>query len=63
NNPIIAFNVKYQEEVMLIPYDLFVAGDNPMQAEEWSHGGLKCNYFCRTCKVGGMNIEKTSNEG
>ncbi|KAF8834899.1 hypothetical protein BDN67DRAFT_914006 [Paxillus ammoniavirescens] len=63
NNPVIAFDVKYQEEVMLIPYDLFVAGDNPMQAEECSHGGLKCNYFCRTCKVGGTNTEKTSDEG
>ncbi|KIK78201.1 hypothetical protein PAXRUDRAFT_17013 [Paxillus rubicundulus Ve08.2h10] len=63
NDPIIAFDVKYQEEVMLIPYDLFLVGDNPMQAEECSHGGLKCNYFCHTCKVGGMNVEKKIDKG
>ncbi|KAF9229002.1 hypothetical protein BS17DRAFT_792946 [Gyrodon lividus] len=63
NDPIVVFNVKYQEEVMLIPYDLFVTGDNPMQAEECSHGGLKCNYFCCTCKVGGTNTEKKTDEG
>ncbi|KIJ11470.1 hypothetical protein PAXINDRAFT_84506, partial [Paxillus involutus ATCC 200175] len=63
NDPIVTFDVKYQEEVMLLPYDLFLAGDNPMQAEECSHGGLKCNYFCRTCKVGGTNAEKKTDEG
>ncbi|KIK77534.1 hypothetical protein PAXRUDRAFT_17432 [Paxillus rubicundulus Ve08.2h10] len=62
NDPIVAFDVKYQEEVMHIPYDLFLAGNNPMQAEECSHGGLKCNYFCHTCKVGGMNLEKKTDE-
>ncbi|KAF8840219.1 hypothetical protein BDN67DRAFT_990447 [Paxillus ammoniavirescens] len=60
---IIAWDVKYQEEVMLIPCDLFLAGDNPMQAEECSHGGLKCDYFCHTCKVGGTNAEKKTDEG
>ncbi|KAG2063878.1 hypothetical protein BDR04DRAFT_1130971 [Suillus decipiens] len=51
------------EEVMLIPYRLFIAGDNPMQAEECSHTGLNCNYFCQTCNVSGMKEYKTSNEG
>ena len=34
-----------------------------MQAEECSHGGLKCNYFCRTCDVGGNNEFKESEQG
>ncbi|KAG2128268.1 hypothetical protein DEU56DRAFT_872701 [Suillus clintonianus] len=60
---IVAYNCKYKDEVMLIPYGLFDAGDNPMQAEECSHGGLHCNYFCRTCKVGGTMSVKQSDEG
>ena len=60
---IIAWDCKLGQEVMLIPYKLFVAGDNPMQAEECSHGGLKCNYFCRTCKVGGTLADKRSDNG
>ncbi|KAL4077730.1 hypothetical protein J3A83DRAFT_4087666 [Scleroderma citrinum] len=38
---IITWDCKYEEEVMVIPYDHFHGGDNPMQAEECSHGGLK----------------------
>ncbi|KAH7885946.1 hypothetical protein F5I97DRAFT_1936899 [Phlebopus sp. FC_14] len=52
-----------EEEVLLISYGLFVGSDNPMQAEECSHAGLNCNYFCRTCHVGGTKEYKTSNEG
>jgi len=63
DDPVIAFDVKHQEEVILIPYTLIIAGDNLMQAEECSHGGLRCNYFCRTCKVGGTNAEKKTDEG
>jgi hypothetical protein len=48
---------------MLIPYRLFIAGDNPMQAEECSHAGLNSNYFCWTCNVSGMKEYKMSNEG
>ena len=63
DNPIVAFDIKDQEEVVLIPYELILSGDNPMQAEECSHGGLRCNYFCRTCKVGGTDTEKKTDEG
>ena len=63
NNPIVAFDIKDQEEVVLIPYELIVSGDNLMQAEECSHGGLRCNYFCCTCKVGGTDAEKKTDEG
>lgn len=48
---VVAWDCKDNEEVMLIPYGLFLSGDNPMQAEECSHMGLNCNYFCRTCDV------------
>ena len=34
-----------------------------MQAETCSHVGLKCNYFCRTCDVGGSIKFKQSDEG
>ncbi|KIJ15049.1 hypothetical protein PAXINDRAFT_163214 [Paxillus involutus ATCC 200175] len=63
NNGIITWDCKLCQEVMLIPYKLSLAGDNPMQAEECSHGGLKCNYFCRICKVSGTNAEKKLDEG
>ncbi|KAG2150281.1 uncharacterized protein EDB93DRAFT_1240307 [Suillus bovinus] len=46
---IFAWDCKFDEEVMLIPEGLFLAGDNLMQAKECSHAGLNCNYFCRTC--------------
>ncbi|KAL4079812.1 hypothetical protein J3A83DRAFT_4356462 [Scleroderma citrinum] len=57
---IVAWDCKEGEEVLLIPYGLFVAGDNPMQAEECSHAGLNCNYFCCTCHVGGTKQYKES---
>jgi hypothetical protein len=33
DNGVIAWDCKYHEEVMLIPHSIFMAGDNPMQAE------------------------------
>ncbi|KAL4062763.1 hypothetical protein V8B97DRAFT_2026674 [Scleroderma yunnanense] len=59
---IITWDCKYEEGVMVISYDHFHGGDNPMQAEECSHGGLKCNHFCQTCKVGGTNVEKRTDK-
>ena len=58
-----AWDCKNQEDILLCPYALLLAGDNPMQAEECSHAGLTCNYFCRTCKVGGTRESKQSLDG
>ncbi|KAI6017435.1 hypothetical protein EDC04DRAFT_2870103 [Pisolithus marmoratus] len=60
---IIAWDCKDNEEVILIPHVLFIAGDNPMQGEECSQAGLKCNYFCQTCEVGGNKEYKESDTG
>jgi hypothetical protein len=60
---IVAWDCKACEEVLLIPSALFFASDNPMQAEECSHGGLNCNFFCRTCKTGGTKEFKQSDGG
>ncbi|KAL4075563.1 hypothetical protein J3A83DRAFT_4356838 [Scleroderma citrinum] len=60
---VITWDCNYEEEVMVIPYDNFHCRDNPVQAEECSHGGLRCNYFCWTCKVGGTNVEKRTDKG
>ncbi|KAG1851927.1 hypothetical protein F4604DRAFT_1883535 [Suillus subluteus] len=60
---VFTWDCKYEEEVMLELYGLFLGGDNPMQAEECSHAGLHCNYFCRTCEVGGTKEYKESDEG
>ena len=58
-----AYDCKTREEVMLVPYGLFFAGDNPMQAEMSSHAGLSCNYFCRTCHASGNKEYKATDEG
>lgn len=60
---LIAYDCQHEEEVLLCPYAVLFAGDNPMQAEECSHGGLKCNKFCRTCHVGGNQKYKRSDDG
>ncbi|EGO01204.1 hypothetical protein SERLA73DRAFT_50283, partial [Serpula lacrymans var. lacrymans S7.3] len=60
---VLTWDCKYEQEVMLQPYLLFVAGDNPMHAEECSHFGLQSNLFCRTCKVGGTQAHKKTDEG
>ncbi|KAG1786006.1 uncharacterized protein HD556DRAFT_1207162, partial [Suillus plorans] len=65
---VFTWDCKHEEEVMLELYGLFLSGDNPIQAEECSHAGLHCNYFCRTscpttCEVGGTKEYKESDEG
>ncbi|KAJ7069017.1 hypothetical protein B0H15DRAFT_807270 [Mycena belliarum] len=61
--PIVAWDCEQKEEVLLRPYGLLFAGDNPMQAELCSCAGLNTNYFCRTCQAGGTREWKQSNDG
>ncbi|KIN94071.1 hypothetical protein M404DRAFT_169286 [Pisolithus tinctorius Marx 270] len=60
---VITWDCRDEEEVFLIPNGLFHTGNNPMQAEICSQGGLNCNYFCRTCHVGGTKDYKESDSG
>ncbi|KAL4063758.1 hypothetical protein J3A83DRAFT_4361874 [Scleroderma citrinum] len=60
---IIAWDCKENEDVMLLLCSLFVAENNPMQAEECSHAGLNCNYFCRTCHVSSTKEYKSGEVG
>ncbi|KAJ6608562.1 hypothetical protein B0H10DRAFT_1815561 [Mycena sp. CBHHK59/15] len=63
SEPVVAWDCELKEEVLLRPYSLLFAGDNPMQAELCSCAGLNTNFFCRTCKAGGTREWKQSNEG
>ena len=58
-----AFDCKVKEEVLLLPYGLFLAGDNPMQSIQCSHSGLGSNLFCRICKTGGTKKYKATDDG
>ncbi|KAI6116976.1 hypothetical protein EV401DRAFT_2058010 [Pisolithus croceorrhizus] len=60
---IITWDCQDQEEVMLVPYGLFLGGDNPMQAKECSQGSLNCNYYCQTYQAGGPKGFKESEAG
>ncbi|KAG8777086.1 hypothetical protein FRC12_000558 [Ceratobasidium sp. 428] len=63
DDPIVVWDVLTGREVLVRPYIHFIAGDNPMQAEECSSSGLRSNFFCRTCCVGGTQVYKISEEG
>jgi hypothetical protein len=62
-DPITAWDCETKEEVLLRSYALLFAGDNPMQAELCSCAGLNSNYFCRSCKAGGTQDYKRSDQG
>lgn len=63
DSPVATFDCKTGKEILVIPYLIFTASDNPMHAEQTSHAGLCANHFCRTCDVGGTKVYKKSNEG
>ncbi|KAL4078576.1 hypothetical protein V8B97DRAFT_2020988 [Scleroderma yunnanense] len=63
DEPIASWDCKLKEEVLLWPFGLFFAGNNPMHAELSSFTGLNSNYFCQTCKVGGTQKHKQTDTG
>ncbi|KAH8926419.1 hypothetical protein BT69DRAFT_1215259 [Atractiella rhizophila] len=50
--PVIAYDGLTGEEIVFRPLPLLFEGDNPMQSEFCSIGGLASLKFCRVCKVG-----------
>jgi hypothetical protein len=52
---IVVYDCELQEIVMLIPWILAMAGDNPMQSEFASHIGLSGTCFCRVCNAKGSD--------
>ncbi|KAH8977201.1 hypothetical protein EDB92DRAFT_1937991 [Lactarius akahatsu] len=63
DSPVVTFNCKMKKEVLIIPYLIFTASDNPMHTEQTSQCGLNSNFFCRTCDVGGTKAYKKSDKG
>ncbi|KAJ6513958.1 hypothetical protein DFH09DRAFT_941309, partial [Mycena vulgaris] len=57
------YDCEAKEEVLLRPYGLPFAGDNPIQVELGSSTGLNTNFFCQTCQAGGTREWKQSNKG
>ncbi|KAI0073338.1 hypothetical protein K474DRAFT_1649687 [Panus rudis PR-1116 ss-1] len=57
------YDCELNEEVMFRIIPRLLPADNPQQSETCSHIGLKGNFFCRRCGVGGKNEVKESNEG
>ncbi|KAJ6582540.1 hypothetical protein DFH09DRAFT_1245966 [Mycena vulgaris] len=57
------YDCEAKEEVLLRPYGLLFAGDNPIQVELGSSTGLNTNFFCQTCQAGGTREWKQSNKG
>ncbi|KAF8180489.1 hypothetical protein K438DRAFT_1908238 [Mycena galopus ATCC 62051] len=54
-NRIWAWDVVFNEPVLVIPDVLALLGDNPMQSEFACHIGLRSKLFCRACWVKGSD--------
>ncbi|KAF8595090.1 hypothetical protein BDV93DRAFT_457655 [Ceratobasidium sp. AG-I] len=61
--PVLAWDAKDECEVFVRTYILCLSADNPMHAEHCSSTGLTSTYFCRTCKAGGSQSHRQSEEG
>ncbi|KZS90993.1 hypothetical protein SISNIDRAFT_468227 [Sistotremastrum niveocremeum HHB9708] len=57
------WDCRRKEYIMVLPWILFVSGDNPMQSEFCSHIGLRGSRFCRICEVGGTMAEMLTDIG
>ncbi|KAJ3718173.1 hypothetical protein C8R42DRAFT_740112, partial [Lentinula raphanica] len=55
-----AWDVEYQEMVLVFPSVLAMLGDNPMQSEFACHVGLTGKFFCRCCWAKGKDADDES---
>lgn len=58
-----AYDCELGCEVLFRIIPRVLPADNSQASETCSHIGLKGNFFCCQCKVGGTNLEKESDEG
>ncbi|KAJ3727642.1 hypothetical protein C8R42DRAFT_755301 [Lentinula raphanica] len=57
-----AWDVEYQEMVLVFPSVLAMLGDNPMQSEFSCHVGLTGKFFCRCCWAKGKDADNENSD-
>ncbi|KAL9936771.1 hypothetical protein V8E36_004006 [Tilletia maclaganii] len=57
---VVCWDVSRQESVLVYGHVAAIVSDNPMAAELASNIGMKGNFFCRCCKVGGTAAYRES---
>jgi len=65
-NPIPAYDALDPNDLRIVLFriePLSGPADNPMQSLQCAHIGMRGNFFCRKCKVGGTGEEKVSDDG
>ncbi|KAH8107680.1 hypothetical protein BXZ70DRAFT_884608 [Cristinia sonorae] len=58
-----AYDCLHHREILFRIISRLKPADNPQQSELCSHIGLKGNFFCRRCRVGGTRKDVESNDG
>ncbi|KAI0072764.1 hypothetical protein K474DRAFT_1604488 [Panus rudis PR-1116 ss-1] len=58
-----AYDCLHEDEILFRIISRVKPADNPQQSEECSHIGLKGNFFCRRCGVGGDAVTLETDEG
>ncbi|KIJ62748.1 hypothetical protein HYDPIDRAFT_93359, partial [Hydnomerulius pinastri MD-312] len=57
-----AYDCDTKQEILFRVIPIFLPADNPQQSELCSHVGLKGNFWCRICGLGGTEQERETND-
>ncbi|EGO02631.1 hypothetical protein SERLA73DRAFT_48037, partial [Serpula lacrymans var. lacrymans S7.3] len=57
-----AYDCMTSEDIVFRILPVFLSADNPQQSELCSHVGLKGNYWCRVCHLGGTQQETETDQ-